>query len=75
MRRPVTGKDVIHRREVHASVTRPPGPVEDFPQWGQAQDSLEDQMRRVRYLAVRHGEYDAADFIQRTFFDQIDGGL
>lgn len=35
----------------------------------QAQDSLSEQMARVMALANENGEYDAADWIKRTFFE------
>lgn len=35
------------------------------PQLSQRQDSLDDQLRDVRRLAVKAGCYDAADWIER----------
>ena len=35
----------------------------------QAQDSLRDQMTRVHRLAHQHGEWDAADWLARHFFE------
>lgn len=39
---------------------------------GQAQDSLTDQVMRVWKLALERGEYDAADWIRRTFPKNLD---
>lgn len=36
----------------------------------QAQDSLREQMIRVYRRACQDGEYDAADWIARAFFDR-----
>ena len=51
-------------------MSTPDTPRYDKPGNVQRQDSLTDQMRRVHRLAHQHGEWDAADWIARTYWGE-----